>query len=148
MMQNQNFHEKLEADLKRLGLDVQEAREKEGVSAPRPEREILKESIRSFAERAAPSAAHAGEENIARSAPEPQAAAPAAAPAVVAPDYAAGMSPEAAQEVARLVDVVFAKGLVAGVREAKKQSPFVEDAFHDALVDHLLPELKKRGILK
>jgi len=50
--------------------------------------------------------------------------------------------------VARLVDIVFAKGLAAGVREAKRQPPFVEDAFHDALVDKLLPELKKRGIIK
>ena len=139
-----NFHEKLEADLKRLGLDVRQVRGKESESAPRPELELLKESIKSFAERVAPSPAAPAGEDVAHSAPETQAGVPAG----VVPDYMGGMPHEAAREVARLVDIVFAKGLAAGVREAKRQPPFVEDAFHDALVDKLLPELKKRGIIK
>ena len=46
------------------------------------------------------------------------------------------------------MDMVFEKGLEVALKEAGKQTPFIEDAFHDALVDKLLPELKKRGIVK
>ena len=38
--------------------------------------------------------------------------------------------------------------ITKAVNEARKYPPFVEDAFHDALIDKFLPELKKRGIIK
>lgn len=55
---------------------------------------------------------------------------------------------EAKQVVETLVHQVFEKGLDDTIRIAKKYPPFLEDAFHDALVDRLIPELKRRGILK
>jgi len=140
MAKVRNFHEKLEADLKRLGLEVQQAREKKSEGTPCPERELLKESIHSIAERVTLPPVSAGEDAV------PIAPAPERAGAV--PDYTGSMPPEVAREVERLVDVVFVKGLDVGIREAKRQPPFVEDAFHDALVDKFLPELKKRGIIK
>ncbi len=54
----------------------------------------------------------------------------------------------AKKEVEGLINLAFNKNLEAAVAAAKKRAPFVEDAFHDALVDKLVPELKKRGILK
>ncbi len=55
---------------------------------------------------------------------------------------------DAIKKVEDLVGMVFEKGLEVALKEAGKQPPFIEDAFHDALVDKLLPELKKRGIVK
>lgn len=55
--------------------------------------------------------------------------------------------PVAQKEVEQLVKLAFEKRIETAVREAEKKSPHVLDAFHDALVDQFLPELKKRGLL-
>ena len=57
-------------------------------------------------------------------------------------------SEDTKKAVEELVNLVFSKGLDEGVRFAKKYPPFIEDAFHDALTERLIPELKRRGILK
>ena len=54
----------------------------------------------------------------------------------------------AKNKIEQLINLAFSKGLEMAVAEAKKSVPFVEDAFHDALTDKLLLELKRRGILK
>ena len=51
------------------------------------------------------------------------------------------------KEVEKLITVVLKEGLEKGLKLAKKKSAFVEDAFHDALTEKLLPELEKRGII-
>ncbi|MEK9173581.1 MAG: hypothetical protein AAB594_03365 [Patescibacteria group bacterium] len=66
----------------------------------------------------------------------------------VLPDYAQSASSEVKLEIEALVEAVFTKGLIEAANEASKSSPFVLDAFHDALTDKLYPELQKRGILK
>ena len=40
------------------------------------------------------------------------------------------------------------KGIEKAAAEAKKSNPYVLDAFHDALVEKLYPELQRRGVLK
>lgn len=50
--------------------------------------------------------------------------------------------------VEELVTLTFHKGLEDAIRAAKRRDPFIEDAFHDALTERLIPELKQRGILK
>ena len=47
-----------------------------------------------------------------------------------------------------LLQIATDDDVVKAVKEAKKYPPFIEDAFHDALIDKFLPEMKKRGIIK
>ncbi len=133
-----NFHEKLEADIKRLMVRTQERKilpAKEAI----PSREVLRESLKVYAEEMVPPAP-----------PTPAADSGDDSTRGILPDYAGGGAVPAAVklEVERLLDLVFERSLDAGIREAKKHPPFVQDAFHDALVDKLLPELEKRGLIK
>lgn len=66
------------------------------------------------------------------------------------PDYMEedDVDPSKKIEVEKLMDLVIHKGILKALKESKKHPPFIQDAFHDALADKLLPELKKRGILK
>lgn len=52
------------------------------------------------------------------------------------------------QTVKHLIQVALDDGLEKAIYESKQKSAFIQDALRDALVDKLLPELKKRGILK
>lgn len=65
------------------------------------------------------------------------------------PDYMEkdDVDPNKKLEVEKLMDLVIHKGILKALKESKKHSPFIQDAFHDALADKLLPELKKRNII-
>lgn len=64
------------------------------------------------------------------------------------PAYATSAPAESKLEIEHLIDVAFHDGLDKANAEAAKSSPFVMDAFHDALAAKLYPELQKRGLLK
>lgn len=136
-MQVRNFNEKLEVGLIKIGEEV-----KKQIEQPEarilPEREVLKQSIQSVAAQI-PNASAAAE-----------AAKNESDKRTVLPDYlqSGGTDKAATAEVERLVGIAFDEGLFSALAEARKRPPFVEDAFHDALTDKLLPELKKRGFLK
>ncbi len=137
MVQIRNFSESLERDLSRLHSEVEGQRavhEAAGVQ----EREIVKRSVEAYAEKVAPTAST-------QSVP---ATAPASAAPSPLPDYLMKEGAEGAKkEVERLVALVFAEDISTAVKEARKQPPFIQDAFHDALTDKLMPELKRRGIV-
>lgn len=57
-------------------------------------------------------------------------------------------SDEVKATVMSLLETTLKNGLLRGLRASRKYSPFVQDAFHDALIDKLLPELERRGFLK
>lgn len=64
------------------------------------------------------------------------------------PDYVdKGNAGDAVLEIERLVDMALHHDIRRALAIARRRNPFVEDAFHDALVDKILPELKKRGII-
>ena len=143
MPKTQNFSEHLEQSLERIGHKVGERMERVETKGS-SDHEVVKESIRSIAQEVAPT--H-----------------PLPAPAVSVtqgddednghlPSYIvkAGIDTVAKRKIEQLVRMAFNKsnGLEKAIREAKKQPFFIEDAFHDALVDKALPELRKRGILK
>ncbi len=143
MAQIKIFSEDLEKSFARFGSEVQknlETQEFQNV----PEREVVKQSLRSFAE----------------TVPEPQPVqSTPAAPAPVAPHanqdaflpayFSEGdESPEVKRTVEGLIQMVFDEDIEKAVNEARRYPAFVEDAFHDALVDKLMPELRKRGIVK
>ena len=133
-MKVRNFDENLEKSLGKLGKQIEQERAAAETEAP-PEREVVKRSIQALS-RDLP------KEEEEEKKPKTENSA--------LPDYLQdGERNEGAiREVEDLVSMVFEKGLEVALKEAGKQSPFVEDAFHDALVDKLLPELKKRGIVK
>lgn len=64
------------------------------------------------------------------------------------PAYVSGASPETKLEIEYLLELAFHRGIKKANSEAKKSSPFVMDAFHDALAGKLYDELKKRGIVE
>ncbi len=47
----------------------------------------------------------------------------------------------------RLVEVALHGDLLRAVRDARKLTPFLEDTFHDALGDKILPLMKEKGLL-
>lgn len=121
--------EALEADMKRLAEEIQKHREN-------PERrglggqEVVKRSIQSIIT------------------PPPPPPAPQQTQGGALPAYAADAPAESKLEIEYLIDLAFQHGLDKANAEAMKSSPFVMDAFHDALAAKLYPELQRRGILK
>lgn len=65
----------------------------------------------------------------------------------VLPKYARGENPNIKNVVEHLVTLTLQKGLEEGIAYARKEDPFVLDAYHDSLTDVLLEELKKRKLL-
>lgn len=137
MVTVKNFNEHIEKSLMRVGQEAQKNLEKEEFKNL-PEKEVVKQTIQSIAsEVSAPTFS----QQSATSQNEPQNS--------FLPAYLADEKDQNAKnKVRELVDIAFESGLEKALKEAKKQPPFVEDAFHDALTDKLLPELKKRGFLK
>lgn len=137
MVKVRDFNEKFERNLNELGARMEVERQKPEARGLN-EGELLKQSLKSLA-----ATTVMKEEKTAPPAPVPlnQTVLPAYL------DDEAGAEKVKA-EVGQLVSLVFQKGLEAALTAAGRHSPFVEDAFHDALVDKLLPELKKKGIIK
>ena len=52
------------------------------------------------------------------------------------------------KKIEMLVDIAFNENLDKAINLSKKEPFFVEDAFHDALTEKLIPELKKREVFK
>ncbi len=133
-MKVRNFDENLEKSLGKLGEQIERERAAAETEAP-PEREVVKRSIQALS-RDLP------EEEKEERKPRTEDS--------TLPGYLQDgeRNEDAIKKVEDLVGMVFEKGLEVALKEAGKQPPFIEDAFHDALVDKLLPELKKRGIVK
>jgi len=134
MAKIQNFNEALEKSLGRLTTEIKE-RQQTAESRELPEREIVKQSIKSLSEKTAPAAGAApikGDESV------------------NLPNYLQGkdIDEKIKAEVEHLIEMVFSENIEKALAAAKGKPPFIEDAFHDALVDKLLPELKNRGIIK
>lgn len=141
MVNIKNFSENLEKDFERLTAAIGERQRQESEDR-RPEKEIVKKSLEVFW----PPEMEAVKSSV-------PVAPPVAAPTAdggFLPAYMAGDQddPAAEKKVADLVNLAFQEGLAAAWRMAQRESPFVIDAFHDALTDKLLPELKKRGVIK
>ncbi|MEK7195187.1 MAG: hypothetical protein AAB655_00660 [Patescibacteria group bacterium] len=135
-MPEENFnnleHEALEKDMKYLAGEVQKHRESpEGGNLN--EMGLLRKAVESF-----PVEAGEGNDQVP----------PTSSDSGPLPDYAHSASDETKLEIEYLLDMAFHKGIAKAQKEAKKSSPFILDAFHDALAGRLYPEMQKRGILK
>lgn len=63
------------------------------------------------------------------------------------PDYLKDAPQETKIQVEKLLEETIKSGLAKGISDAQKMPPFVLDAYHDALIDKLHDELKKRKII-
>ncbi|MEK7520824.1 MAG: hypothetical protein AAB560_01980 [Patescibacteria group bacterium] len=123
------FQNNLEAEIAQLSAEIEQkkaALEKERGFVS--EREVLKETLR---EKIFPASAS---QMISTVPPTG-----AAAPVVQGND---------GHKVNQLVNQALSDGLTAAIKEARESSPYILDAFHDALVDKLHEELVKRNIIK
>lgn len=67
---------------------------------------------------------------------------PADASAPKGKSYLDSADQDSARAVNALIDLIQEKGLGAAIADAKKQTPYILDAFHDALVEKLYNTLK------
>lgn len=133
MAEIKNFPEFLDKDLERLAAQAKE-KQKEIGSEKISQQEILKQSLKVII----PSPKTDEEKNGKIK------AAPDVLPAYLTSEK---IGENIRLEVRRLINLVFKDGLESALKEARRKQPFIEDAFHDALVDKLLPELRKRGLI-
>lgn len=127
----QNFEKSVvEQDIERVGKEVGEkigSPEYKDVS----EKEIIKEVIQPVI--------------------NPQLSGGGATPSVPLPkdlpNYLKDSSGEEKIRVESLVSMALEKGLDRAAKEARQSTPFILDAFHDALTDKLYEELKNRKII-
>lgn len=131
-----NFSENLEKDFEKLTTAIGERHLME--KAPLPEKEIVKKSFGIFVPPPAPAPAAAASQTEEKS------------ESPFLPQYLQddGAEPEVEKKIESLIDLALAKGLAEACNAARREKPFVMDAFHDALADKLIPELKKRGVIK
>ncbi len=63
------------------------------------------------------------------------------------PTYAASAPEESKQEVRNLIEFTLSKGLSQGIAQAAKSDPFVIDMYHDALAEHIVTQMKEKGMI-
>jgi hypothetical protein len=134
MQKKINFNENLEKGLAKIGHRVAENIER-GELRTLPEREAIKRSIQSIAEMIPPVS------------PTPHNPPQSSSPHLPAYMNDDGVTDDMRHAVERLVAIALGDDLEKAVKESKKYPAFIEDAFHDALVDKLVPELREKGIL-
>lgn len=69
-------------------------------------------------------------------------------PASPLPGYAQAEPADVKLKIEKLLEMAWHKGVRQAAKEAASAGPLVLDAFHDAVIDKLYPELQKRGLLK
>jgi len=146
MTKIQNFHEELERDFQRLTAEIKDYQAKSEFEK-KPEKELVKESLKKVFSK--DEEAESEKLEVKPAEKEKESVSKKKAIEDVLPSYLKeGKVPsEVELAVENLISIVFKEGLSKAMKEAKKQPPFIADAFHDALVDKLLPILKERGII-
>ena len=148
MVNIENFDEKLEQDIQRVGAKVEQI--KEGLESERFEKkEAVKQSVRKLAdediqketEEISSAKASEDEPSFAKASEDEKER--------YFPDYVEekDVDEQTKQIIEALLQLTVDKGILTALRQSKKCSPFIQDVFHDALADKLIPELEKRGIL-
>ncbi len=136
----QNFeHGVLEADIKRLSEEISEKRnlfEYKNL----PERELIKKSLEPMIKQL-PANRQPAANNLATNNQQ------STADGQILPDYLKDFPTETKLQVEQLIDLTFHQGIEKVINRALRASPFILDAFHDALTDKFHEELKKRKLI-
>ncbi|MEY4731349.1 MAG: hypothetical protein RL681_295 [Candidatus Parcubacteria bacterium] len=129
------FERALEADIERLSAEVKTNREHPEMHGASTH-EVIKQSLKTVSPQQQASDAQSGQVPVQNVFQNPL------------PDYAANAPAETKLEIEHLLETAFREGIMSANAKASNSSPFVLDAFHDALAGKLYPELKKRGIVE
>ncbi len=124
----QNFDQKYEkpaAEMKKIADEVMRRKIESG--AP-DEREIIKQTI-------APTVLS-----------QPQKPVSVGEPSSL-PDYLGSENEEVKRKIGFLVDFAISEGIGKAVQKANDETPFLIDAFHDALAERLHSEMKKQNLI-
>jgi len=63
------------------------------------------------------------------------------------PEYATNAPAEAKTRTQKLIETTLEKGLHEGISDASHEDPFIIDMYHDALAEHIVEQLKEKGML-
>jgi hypothetical protein len=107
------------------------------------EREVVKEAVQSLRDDASASDDNSGAPPTSDNTPSED----SVSTADMLPDYLTGDHDAATHEVEQLLEVALRDDVEKALVLARDKTPFVEDAFHDALVDKVLPLLKEKGVV-
>jgi hypothetical protein len=119
----------LESDMSRLKEEILKHKENPELQGT-GDREIVRMALRSVSD-----------------APAPAVPASSSTQSPYLPSYAESASPAAKLEIEYLVDLALREGIAKANATASKSSPFILDAFHDALSGKLYPELQRRKLV-
>jgi hypothetical protein len=130
----------LEQNVAKVGEWVVEYAEGQPSVEGRPEREIVKEAVQGWDQEGTPNESPGTGMDSSDAAIDEDS---------VLPEYLSGegVTPEATDEVKALVGMALHDDVEKALKVARGRSAFVEDAFHDALVDKVLPLMKERGLI-
>ena len=134
MVKIQHFSESLEKNFEEIGVEIEKQKENPD-NRHLPEREVVSKAIKTIS---------VSKTEVEEKKDEGEERGYSNLPKYISPDK----EPIVAEEVNNLISTAFKDGIFEATKRAKKHSLFVQDALHDALVDKVLPELKKRGLIK
>ena len=130
-----NAQERIEHDIARLAQEVQSRKERD--MGDISDRQLVKEALESVTSSASNATDDSQSSNLSGEASANS----------LLPAYLQHATPEARLEVEYLVEEAFRDGLDAATARAVTSSPYILDAFRDALAGKLHNELVRRGLL-
>jgi hypothetical protein len=127
-MDAEKISPQFESEVAQISMEIEERRNKlEKEAGIESHEQVAKEVIREAIQRAAARAPTTSSEET--------------------DSYLDSASPEDAHHVNELIDLIYEKGLTEAVKEAQIRSPYILDAFHDALVEKLYNTLKSANYI-
>jgi len=142
MVKVKNFHEGLEQNISRLGLKVNEVKRNPEMKNESPQK-IVKKAIEDIHSEVLE------KEGIFKAEIETQNTEKSKNYNDLLPSYLlkSELDSEVKKIILDLINLALENGVEEAIKKSRLYSPFIIDAFHDALVEKMLPELKKKGYI-
>lgn len=139
MVKVKNFSENLEKNFSKLGVEIKNNYQKEELKDKTIE-EVVKYTLENFPL----------EEDIKKEekiSGESLSGVLSTQTSSYLPSYVLDKDENVKKTVENLINIFLKEGLEKSLKEARNYPPFIVDAFHDALVDKIIPELRKRNLI-
>jgi hypothetical protein len=140
MVKVKNFSENLEKNFSKLGVEIKNNYQKEELKDKTIE-EVVKYTLENFP---------LGEEDVKKEekvSGESLSGVLSTQTSSYLPSYVLDKDENVKKTVENLINLFLKEGLEKSLKEARNYPPFIVDAFHDALVDKIIPELRKRNLI-
>jgi len=135
MVKVQNFSENLEKSFSKLGVAIEKER-KNPEMKDEPIEKVVKKAISNFVPPVEQTSSPSNEKKEKKDELNS-----------FLPSYLESSDVKVKEIVKNLIMLAFKNGIEEALKEARHYPPFIIDAFHDALVDKIMPELKKRNLI-